>query len=102
MLTSGGQLAMLIVIILGYFQVVETPQGPFIGIIAFILLGQIGTQVCIMARYHSPRESLYAYGFCSCKKSSTKGLCWCSNLPTSYLDGFPCTGMGGNILWATL
>ncbi len=46
MLTSGSQLAMMIIIILGYFQVIEAPQGPFIGIVAFILLGQIGTQVC--------------------------------------------------------
>jgi hypothetical protein len=44
-ITSTGQLAMMIVIILGYLGWIEAPQGAFIGIIAFILMGQIGTQV---------------------------------------------------------
>ncbi len=44
-ITNTAQLAMLIVIILGYYELIETPKGAFIGLIAFILLGQILTQV---------------------------------------------------------
>jgi hypothetical protein len=44
-ITSTGQLALMIVIILGYLGWIEAPQGAFIGIIAFILMGQIGNQV---------------------------------------------------------
>jgi hypothetical protein len=44
-ITSTGQLALMIVIILGYLRWIEAPQGAFIGIIAFILMGQIGNQV---------------------------------------------------------
>ena len=36
---------MLIVIILGYYELIETPKGAFIGLIALVLLGQILTQV---------------------------------------------------------
>jgi hypothetical protein len=47
-ITSTGQLAMLIVVMLGSFGVIESPQldGAFIGITAFILMGQVGNQVC--------------------------------------------------------
>jgi hypothetical protein len=44
-ITTLGQLAMMIVVLLGYFQVYP-PQGTFIGIVAFILIGQIGKQAC--------------------------------------------------------
>ena len=44
-ITTFGQLAMMIVVALGYFQVYP-PQGTFIGIVAFILVGQIGKQAC--------------------------------------------------------
>ena len=36
---------MLIVIIFGYYELIETPKGAFIGLIALVLLGQILTQV---------------------------------------------------------
>jgi hypothetical protein len=29
----------------GYFEMVEAPQGAFIGVIVFVLMGQIGNQV---------------------------------------------------------
>jgi hypothetical protein len=45
-ITNTAQLAMLIVIILGYFELISAPAGAFIGLIAFVLLGQIGIQVC--------------------------------------------------------
>ena len=44
-ITNSAQLAMLIVIILGYYELIETPKGAFIGLIALVLLGQILTQV---------------------------------------------------------
>ena len=47
-LNSGSQLAMMIIVLLGYLGKIEAPQGPFIGVIAFVLLGQIGNQVCCM------------------------------------------------------
>jgi hypothetical protein len=45
LITSAGQLAMMIIVIVGYFELVEAPQGAFIGVIAFILIGQVGMQV---------------------------------------------------------
>ena len=45
-ITSTGQLGLMIVVMLGFFGTIEEPQGAFIGIIAFILLGQVGHQVC--------------------------------------------------------
>ena len=45
LITSAGQLAMMIIIMVGYFELVEAPQGAFIGVIVFILMGQIGNQV---------------------------------------------------------
>ena len=45
LITSAGQLAMMIIIMVGYFEMVEAPQGAFIGVIVFILMGQIGNQV---------------------------------------------------------
>jgi hypothetical protein len=44
-ITNSAQLAMLIVIILGYYELIEAPKGAFIGLIALVLLGQILTQV---------------------------------------------------------
>ena len=45
LITSAGQLAMMLIIILGYFKLVEAPQRAFIGVTVFILMGQIGNQV---------------------------------------------------------
>jgi hypothetical protein len=45
-ITSTGQLAMMIVVMLGFYGIIEAPTGAFIGIIAVILLGQVGNQVC--------------------------------------------------------
>ena len=45
-ITSTGQLAMMIVVMLGFYGKIEAPTGAFIGIIAFIMLGQVGNQVC--------------------------------------------------------
>jgi hypothetical protein len=45
LITSAGQLAMMIIIMVGYFEMVEAPQGAFIGVIVFVLMGQIGNQV---------------------------------------------------------
>jgi hypothetical protein len=92
-ITSTGQLAMMIVVILGYLGWIEAPQGAFIGIIAFILMGQIGNQVrsemgrdCSSARLfvlkivrarlcvaltHTPTV-LQATFCCSCKNSPTR------------------------------
>ena len=56
LITSAGQLAMMIIIILGYFELVVAPQGVFIGVIVFILMGQIGSQV--RSRLHMTDRSL--------------------------------------------
>jgi hypothetical protein len=47
---------MLIVIILGYYELIETPKGAFIGLIALVLLGQILTQVRFGRVQHVGKE----------------------------------------------
>ena len=46
-ITSTGQIAMMIVVMLGFYGIIEAPTDAFIGIIAFIMLGQVGNQVCV-------------------------------------------------------
>ena len=55
-ITNSAQLAMLIVIILGYYELIETPKGAFIGLIALVLLGQILTQVRFGRVQHVGKE----------------------------------------------
>ena len=44
-ITSSGQLGMLIVVIIGFEGGMEAPEGLFIFLLALILMGQIGAQV---------------------------------------------------------
>jgi len=44
-ITSSGQLGMLIVVIIGFEGGMEAPEGLFIFLLALILIGQIGAQV---------------------------------------------------------
>ena len=59
---------MLIVIILGYYELIETPKGVFIGLIALVLLGQILTQVRFGRVQHVGEELQSHPPFHSCKE----------------------------------
>jgi hypothetical protein len=110
LITSAGQLAMMIIIMVGYFELVEAPQGAFIGVIVFILMGQIGNQVLSdgmsMSAHHIVKRSLSRKGwsqassFCSCRNSPTRGSWSGSSLPTSCLCASQHTVMCRKKSWA--